>query len=196
MRYKTASTPRAFSFQHGEERKGGGGRRTAGQRQVHPEESSRTDRKSVSGSRGTGTVGVLWESYCLCTRVNPYGWSSDVCKKSLNACHELEKSCFLKRSLYCTFVYRYLPVFIKSTVLWTSRPPRTPPGRTEMLCASRLWAPRAPLTSDTVQFSWKICPSPSTCRTHSLQTSSTVFRLNLSRVNVQWRFLWDPLQTW
>ena len=48
VRYKTASTPRAFSFQHGEERKGGGGWRTAGQRQVHPKES-RTDGKSVSG---------------------------------------------------------------------------------------------------------------------------------------------------
>lgn len=54
VRFKTASTPRAFSFQHGEERKGGGGQCTAGQRQVHPEESSRIDSKSIGGPGDSG----------------------------------------------------------------------------------------------------------------------------------------------
>ena len=51
-------------------------------------------------------------------------------------------------------------------------------------------------TSSNVLLSWKICPSPSTCRTHSLQLISVVAGLSLSRVKVQWRVLWLPLHTW
>lgn len=50
-------------------------------------------------------------------------------------------------------------------------------------------------TSDSVVSSWKICPSPSTWRTHILQARSTVLVENRSRVKQQWRFLCEPLQT-
>lgn len=51
------------------------------------------------------------------------------------------------------------------------------------------------LTSDNVVSSWKICPSPSTWRTHILQAKSTVLAENRSRVKQQWRFLCDPHHT-
>ncbi|TNN28571.1 hypothetical protein EYF80_061279 [Liparis tanakae] len=42
----------------------------------------------------------------------------------------------------------------------------------------------------------KLCPSPSTCHTHSWQLSSQVLRLSRSRVKVQCRYRWDPFQRW
>lgn len=42
----------------------------------------------------------------------------------------------------------------------------------------------------------KLCPSPSTCHTHSWQVSSQVLRLSRSRVNVQCRYRWEPFQMW
>lgn len=50
-------------------------------------------------------------------------------------------------------------------------------------------------TSDSVVSSWKICPSPSTWRTHILQVRSTVLEEKRSRVKQQWRFLCEPLHT-
>ena len=53
-----------------------------------------------------------------------------------------------------------------------------------------------PLTSPSVMWSWKICPSPSTCRTQILQVSSVEAWLYLSSVKVQCRARWLPLQMW
>lgn len=61
-----------------------------------------------------------------------------------------------------------------------------PPGPTEGLASG--------LTSASVACSWKIWPSPSTCRTQILQVSSVEARLCLSRVKVQCRAFWLPLQ--
>lgn len=50
-------------------------------------------------------------------------------------------------------------------------------------------------TSESVVSSWKICPSPSTCRTQILQLRSTVLTEKRSRVKQQWRFLCEPVHT-
>ena len=101
-----------------------------------PRKEAETTGRESGDPGGQGTVGMLWESYCMCTQIQPYGWSSDVSKKSLNSHHKLQKSCFLKRILYYTFMYWYLPVFIKSPVLWTSWPPG--PSRR---CTTRCFIP-------------------------------------------------------
>lgn len=44
--------------------------------------------------------------------------------------------------------------------------------------------------------SWNICPSPSTCLTQILQVSCDTARLLLSRLKVQCKGLWLPLQMW
>lgn len=42
----------------------------------------------------------------------------------------------------------------------------------------------------------KLCPSPSTCHTHTLQARSLVLALIRSRVKVQCRYCCVPFQMW